>query len=404
VSRGVDLSRLRDALAGERLPAAVLDLDALDRNIETLVGPVRRSGKTLRVATKSLRCVELLRHIARRGGDAVKGWMTYDAAETAFLAARGFDDLLLAYPTAQADDVRTLARLAAQGTKVAVVVDAVEHLDALDQAGRAAGSVIEVVIELDMALRMAGGSLHLGVLRSPLRTVQEVVALAEATRGRPGVKLAGVMGYEAQVAGLPDRDPFVSAPVAAAMRAIKALSRPRVAETRAQIAGALKRHGFALRLFNGGGTGSLGSSLREPALTEVTAGSGFVASHLFDHYDGLPLTPALFFALQVVRIPQRGVVTCAGGGYVASGAAGRGKLPLPWWPEGLCLLDPEGAGEVQTPIRTPRHLPLRIGDAVFFRHAKAGELAERFEQYHFVRGSSIAHSHPTYRGEMACFL
>lgn len=399
---GQGYARWRDALGATPLPAALLDLDALDRNIEALLRAVRRSGKTLRVATKSLRCVELLRYIARRGGAAVQGWMTYDAVETAFLAGRGFDDLLLAYPTVQRRDTEALATLAAQGKRVAVVVDAVEHLEALDRAACGAETCVEVVIEIDMALRL--GPAHLGVLRSPLRTVDEVVALAEASRRFRGVKLAGLMGYEAQVAGLPDRDPAAGASMNAAQRALKALSRRVIPGRRGQIAEALRRRGFELRLFNGGGTGSLTWTLEEEHLTEVTAGSGFVASHLFDHYDGLPLDPALFFALQVVRTPAPGVVTCAGGGYVASGAAGPGKLPRPWWPRGLRLIEMEGAGEVQTPLRLPPGAALSIGDPVFFRHAKAGELAERFDRYHFVRSGRIEASHPTYRGEGACFL
>jgi D-serine deaminase-like pyridoxal phosphate-dependent protein len=399
---GQEYARWCEALGDTPLPAALLDLDAVDRNIETLLHAVRRSGKTLRVATKSLRCVELLRHIQRRGGAAVQGWMTYDASETAFLAERGFDDLLLAYPTTQRQDAEALASLAARGVKVAAVVDAVEHLELLHRAAAERTTRLDVVIEIDMALRL--GPAHLGVLRSPLRSVEDVVRLAEATRRFSGVRLAGLMGYEAQVAGLPDRDPSAPAAQGAAQRLLKTLSRRSIPERRARAAEELRRRGFEFRLFNGGGTGSIGWTTNEPHLTEVTAGSGFVTSHLFDHYDQLPLVPALFFALRVARAPRPGVVTCSGGGYVASGAAGPGKLPRPWWPRGLRLVEMEGAGEVQTPLRLPPGVHLHLGAPVFFRHAKAGELAERFLRYHFVRGRSIEAVHPTYRGEGACFL
>ncbi|MCS6900838.1 MAG: alanine racemase [Myxococcales bacterium] len=396
-----EYARWCEVLGDTPLPASFVDLDAVDRNIETLLHTVRRSGKTLRIATKSLRCVELMRYIQRQGGAPVQGWMTYDASEMAFLADRGFDDLLLAYPTMQRQDAEALASLAARGAKVATVVDAVEHLDLLHQAAIKQATRIDVVIEVDMALRL--GPAHLGVLRSPLRFIEDVVQLAEATRRFSGVRLAGLMGYEAQVAGLPDRNPI--APAQGAMqRMLKALSRQVIPERRARVVEELRRRGFDLRLVNGGGTGSIGWTASEPYLTEVTAGSGFVASHLFDHYDNLPLEPALFFALRVVRRPAPGVVTCAGGGYVASGAAGPEKLPKPWWPSGLALVKLEGAGEVQTPLRLPPGLSLSLGAPVLFRHAKAGELAEHFPQYYFVRGRSIEAVHPTYRGEGACFL
>jgi D-serine deaminase-like pyridoxal phosphate-dependent protein len=140
------------------------------------------------------------------------------------------------------------------------------------------------------------------------------------------------------------------------------------------------------------------------ALTEVTAGSGFLASHLFDGFRGLDLTPAAYFALEVVRRPTERIVTCHGGGYVASGASGRDRLPVPALPAGLRLLSLEGAGEVQTPLELPRGRTLRLGDPVFFRHAKAGELAEHFTEYLLVRGSRLEGRVPTYRGLGKCFL
>ena len=167
---------------------------------------------------------------------------------------------------------------------------------------------------------------------------------------------------------------------------------------------ALQTRGFQVELFNGGGTGSLASSLADSALTEVTAGSGFLGSLLFDAYAGQAWEPALCFALQVVRRPAPGIVTCHGGGFVASGEAGPDKLPRPWLPEKLELLDMEGAGEVQTPLRHPADVQLELGDPVFFRHAKAGELAEHFGEYLLVRGEAIEARAKTYRGLGQCFL
>jgi D-serine deaminase-like pyridoxal phosphate-dependent protein len=47
---------------------------------------------------------------------------------------------------------------------------------------------------------------------------------------------------------------------------------------------------------------------------------------------------------------------------------------------------------------------LALGDRVWFRHAKAGELCERFATLHLVRGGEIADEVPTYRGEGQTFL
>jgi D-serine deaminase-like pyridoxal phosphate-dependent protein len=322
--------------------------------------------------------------------------MTYTARETAFWAERGERDLLLAYPTVSPDDTALLARTNAGGATAAVVIDCAEHLEPLAGAARAQGTRVPVVLEVDMSFRPLGDLVHIGVRRSPLRNVRDVVALARRAAATPGLVFHGIMAYEAQIAGVPDRG--------AGVKLMKRASSSDVVRTRAQVRAALEGAGLAPALFNGGGTGTLSACAHEVSLTEVTAGSGFVDSHLFDAYDGLALHPAAYFALQIVRRPAEGLVTCHGGGYVASGAAGRDRLPVPALPAGLSLLGLEGAGEVQTPLRTTGAPALELGDPVFFRHAKAGELAEHFAEYILVRGARVEARAPTYRGLQKCFL
>jgi D-serine deaminase-like pyridoxal phosphate-dependent protein len=325
-----------------------------------------------------------------------RGLMTYTATETAFWAGRGERDLLLAYPVARARDAALVAAANAGGATAAVVVDCVEHLEVLAAAAREARARIPVVLDLDVSWRPLGPLVHVGVRRSPLREVKDVLALGRRAAATEGLSLHGVMAYEAQIAGLPDSSP--------AVRAMKAASGTDVEKARAAVAGALREAGLPAVLFNGGGTGSLAACAREATLTEVTVGSGFVDSHLFDGYRGLGLEPAAFFALQVVRRPGPGLVTCHGGGYIASGSAGPSRLPIPALPPGLSLLSLEGAGEVQTPLELGRGRELSLGDPVFFRHAKAGELAEHFEEYVLIRGDRIEGRAPTYRGLGKCFL
>jgi D-serine deaminase-like pyridoxal phosphate-dependent protein len=59
---------------------------------------------------------------------------------------------------------------------------------------------------------------------------------------------------------------------------------------------------------------------------------------------------------------------------------------------------------VQTPLLGPAAAHLRIGDRVWFRHAKAGELCERVDRLHLVRGDVVVDVVPTYRGEGQSFL
>jgi D-serine deaminase-like pyridoxal phosphate-dependent protein len=106
----------------------------------------------------------------------------------------------------------------------------------------------------------------------------------------------------------------------------------------------------------------------------------------------------------VVRRPSGGVATLLGGGYHASGAAGRDRLPQPHLPRGLRLDPLEGAGEVQTPVIGAAAASLRVGDRVYLRHAKAGELCERFESLYLLSGDRIVDEVQTYRGEGRCEL
>ncbi len=380
--------RYKRALAGEPLPAAIVDLDALETNAQRLVAPIRAAGKQLRIATKSVRCPELLARITELTGAV--GLMTYTAAETAFHVRAGVRDLVLAYPTVQPTDAALIAA-ANRSATAAIVVDDLGQLRVLAAAARDAGTQIPIVIDIDTSWRPVRG-LHVGVRRSPLRDPAAVVALARAIAAP--LTFHGIMGYEAQLAGLADRSPLI--------RALKRGSEPAVAAQRAAIVDALRAAGLTPQLVNGGGTGSVDWSSGDISLTELTVGSGFLCSHLFDHYRGLALEPAICFGLQIVRRPAPGLATCLGGGWIASGAAGVDRLPQPAWPHGCALLPREGAGEVQTPLSVSADLAL--GDPVFFRPAKAGELAEHVAEYLLVRDDKIVGRAPTYRGLGQVFL
>lgn len=397
----LDYERYRRAIAGHSLPVALVDLDALEKNLEHLCAPVRAAGKTLRIASKSVRCLELLRHVLRRGAPTVRGVMAFSCAEARWLASEGITDLLVAYPTARLEDARLVAEANAAGAHVSLAVDDPEHLRVASAAATEVGVRIPVIIDVDASYRPAGLA-HVGVRRSPLHGAKAVGELCERIASLPGLGFGGLLAYEAHIAGVPDDSPL--APVtAAAMRAMKRLARAPVAALRAAITAELGRRGVTIPLFNGGGTGSVLWSALDPSLTEVAAGSGLLDSHLFDRYRGLPLAPAAYFALQVTRRPAPGYVTCQGGGFVASGASGPDRLPVPALPAGLRLTTLEGAGEVQTPVLLPRGVSLSLGEPVFFRHAKAGELAEHFTKYLLVRGDRVESEAPTYRGSGKCF-
>jgi len=397
---------------GVDAPFALVDLDAMWSNAAEMLARAR--GTPVRVASKSVRCRALLEAILERD-PGFRGLMTFTLPESLWLHEHGFDDLLLAYPTAHRDALAELGRLEGEHTPI-LMVDSVEHLDLIETAAGPGARPIRVCIELDVSWWPLGGRLKIGVKRSPIRTPEQARELAREIARRPRLELAALMGYEAHIAGLGDRPHLKEsrrrghrprlAPSRAqvpAIRFIKRRSAAEIAERRAAVVAAV-REIAPVPIVNGGGTGSIQTTREEDVVTEITAGSGFYAPTLFDRYSSFSLTPAAMFAMPVVRRPSGGVATLLGGGYPASGAAGRDRLPAPHLPRGLRVDPLEGAGEVQTPVTGAAAASLRVGANVYLRHAKAGELCERFNTLFLVRGGAIADEVPTYRGEGRCEL
>jgi D-serine deaminase-like pyridoxal phosphate-dependent protein len=380
-------------------PLALVDLDAFDRNAADLTR--RAANRPIRVATKSLRCRYLIERALARPG--YQGVMCYSLPEALWLYAAGTSsDVLVAYPTVDRQALRALAADEGARQHVTIMADSAGHLDVVNRALGDGHPEIRVCLELDVSWRPLAGQplVHIGTRRSPLYTPRQAADVAGAITRRAGFRLVGVMGYEGQIAGLGDAPP--GHPVRARLiRGIQDRSAVELRQRRIETV-RLIQDLTSLEFVNGGGTGSLESTARDGSVTELTAGSGLVGPTLFDAYRRFTPDPALLFALPVVRRPGPNIATLFSGGYVASGTGTRDRLPRPYLPAGLTLTGVEGAGEVQTPVRGAAAGRLRPGDRVWLRHAKAGELAERFTDYHVLDGDQVT-AVPTYRGEGQCF-
>lgn len=398
------------ATAGLVPPLSVVDLDAFDANAADLV---RRAGGTpIRVASKSLRVRALIQRALATPGFA--GVMAYAVREALWLArpspgageadAPGFGaddpgageaddpgmaDVFVAYPTVDVAAVREITADPVTASRITLTMDSMEHLDLL---GPAVGEhPLRVALDVDSSLRLGRGRLtaHLGVRRSYLRDPDEVASLAQAAQER-GITVVGLMFYDAQIAGLPDSSP--------AVRWVKRRSAQELLTRRAAVVAAA-REVTELEFVNGGGTGSLHVTGQDPVVTELAAGSGLLGPTLFDGYRAFTPRRAAAYAIPVVRRPGPGFVTGFSGGYLASGAPGWSRVPSVVHPRGLRLLRSEGTGEVQTPVHGEVANRMALGDRIWLRHAKSGELFERFDTVHLVRGPDLVETVPTYRGE-----
>ncbi|MQA74184.1 MAG: amino acid deaminase/aldolase [Solirubrobacterales bacterium] len=400
-------ARYDSVLAPVTPPFAFVDLDALARNAHRM--REQAGGLPIRVATKSVRSTPLLRRILELD-PGFRGVLCFTLPEALHLAERGFDDLLVAYPSVDRGAVARAARLAAEapGRAPVLMVDDRPHLDLIEGAIGGGAAQMPVCLDVDLGWWPLGGrGARIGPRRSPVHDAARARRMAGEIEDRPGTRLAGLMAYEGQIAGVGDRIP--GRPLrSAAIRAMQSASEREIGRRLpgvvAAVRAALAERGRELGFVNGGGTGSLARTAALGAVEELSAGSGFFAPALFDNYRALELEPAAFFCLPVVRRPVGGVATVLGGGYAASGPAGGDRLPEPYLPGGLRFDRQEGAGEVQTPLIGAAAYRLRIGDRVYLRHAKAGELCERFNSLHLLEGDRIVDEVATYRGEGKAFL
>ncbi|KPV45726.1 amino acid aldolase [Alicyclobacillus ferrooxydans] len=381
------------------MPFAFVDLDLLEQNIHDILQ--RRGTKKIRVASKSVRSIGVLKRILSAEPDAFSGVMSFTANEALYLCQEGIQDILLGYPVWSPKAIQDLARAINDGHSITLMIDSLEHVTHINSIGERTGIVIPVCLDVDMSTNFPG--LHFGVWRSPISNVAQAKPVIDKLLRLPFIRLDGLMGYEAQIAGVGDQYPGQRAKNALVQQ-LKRRSVSAIASRRTEVVEYILSQGIQLKFVNGGGTGSLETTKREKLVTEITVGSGFYSPGLFDNYRSFQYQPALGFAIEVVRQPAANIVTCAGGGYVASGAAAKDKLPKPYLPADLQLISLEGAGEVQTPFQVPQGVSLSLGDPVFMRHSKAGELCERFNSLYCVQNGAITDIISTYRGDGKCFL
>lgn len=370
-----------DAVTTAGAPVAALDLAACEHNVAEMRG--RAGGLPIRLASKSIRVRGLIDMVL--GEPGYHGVLAYSAAEARWLAECGVDDVLVAYPTVDSATISAVAADPVLRERVTFMADLPDHLRLIDAA---AGSArVRVCLDVDSSLDL--GPVHLGVHRSSVHSASQAAEFARQAVQFASIRLVGLMFYDAQIAGMQD--------TGAAIRLVKRKSADDLRFRRQEVRAAVERY-TELELVNAGGTGSLHADW-DSSVTELAAGSGLFAPTLFDGYDGTDLHPAAYFGTPVVRKPRRDVVVAFSGGYAASGVAGPSRSPQPVHPVGLELIRTEGAGEVQTPLRGKAARDLQVGDLVWFRHAKAGEMCERFDEIVLVRDGAIVDRMPTYRGE-----
>lgn len=377
------------------LPALFVDLNQFEENVLTLKKISEKTDKKLRLATKSIRIPFLIEQVLKIGSPTYQGLMCFSVKEAYELFRVGHKDILVAYPTHSEDDLSLVKEMMSLGGRCVLTFDHHEHLSWAANSWKKISTVpLEICLDIDASLKFFG--LHLGVRRSSILSSLDFLERLNQLANIKELKLTGILHYEAQVAGLPDRDnEFIL--IQKIKQLIRQISIKLVNSQRKDLSKILNDKSLKIDFINGGGTGSIDFAVNDP-LTEVTAGSGLLHSHLFDKYSNCHTAAALFIALEVTRLPSKEMVTCQSGGFIASGEVSKNKSPEIHLPRDLKIISSENYGEVQTPFQKISKQDFKLGDPIILRPAKAGEIMERFNEVILIRDKKIVGITPTYRG------
>jgi len=261
-------------------PALLLDLDAFDANMARMAARVKERGKNLRPHAKAHKCPEIARRQVAAGAIGV---CVATLAEAEMLVAAGIGGLLLTSPVA---DTRKMARIVSTGAMV--VVDHVQQVNWYDEAARAAGRRVDVLVDLDV-----------GDHRTGARSKEQAVAIAEAVDAAINLELRGLQTYSvtgSHAGGLEER---------------QKLSR-RVFHSVSEVVGAMLRRGLCCDVVSGGSTGTWDIDTKVADLTELQAGS-YVFMDMAYRREGLDFQHALTVLGTVVSANHEGFVSVDAG-------------------------------------------------------------------------------------------
>ncbi len=392
-----NLEKFKTILKNETLPLMVVNMSALDANLALIEKYALKFNKKIRIATKSVRVPEIVFYALKKNPKVFQGLMCFSIFEAKYYFENGITDLLLGYPIIQPAELTLLSELINKGADIKIMLDHPDQFKIIEEYWSQKGfqAKIKVCLDIDASFTFLG--IYAGVYRSSIKNKAILKERLTLIKKSKCFILTGLMAYEAQVAGLPDTNPYQSL-LNFIKKWIRVKSMKLLQVKRHEMKKLVEAEGFNLTFFNGGGSGSLQMTVLEDAVTEVTVGSGLFQSQLFDYYSNNEFVPAIAFALPVTRNSDVNIVTCQSGGFIASGTPSLDRAPKPFMPTKLELTSGEGMGEVQTPLILKNNSTLKIGDMVFFRPAKSGEIAERFNEYVLVRDNKIEKKVLTYRG------
>lgn len=334
-------------------PFLAVDLDKLEANTQRMRRIiVEEAGVAWRPHVKALKTPALAHRLLRAGATGIT---CAKLAEAEVMAAAGVDDILIAN---QVVGERKLARLALlnRSAKVACAPDCLENAEAVAAAGRGAGTVIPVLLELDSGMARAG-----------VAPGEATLALARQVSTLEGVALEGLMAWEGHTPTIADQP--------AKERAIKeAVERLTASATLCWTAG------IPVPVVSCGGTGTYWITAKLPGVTEIQAGGGIFGDRRYRTEYNVPCEYALTVWTTVTSRPTPTRIVCDAGW--------KAMARYPTLPEPLRLPKHASLGlsaehatiELEAPSATPR-----LGQRVEFVVGYSDSTVFLHDRLHAVR-------------------
>jgi D-serine deaminase-like pyridoxal phosphate-dependent protein len=365
-SRGADPNLIGQAGSRDRIPtpAAVLDLDAFERNVAKMASRAKAAGLALRPHAKSHKCSAVALRQIEAGA---VGICCAKLAEAEAMAAAGVARILITSPIAGAFQADRAARLAQDLADFRIVVD---HVDGARELGAAALGPMQVLIDVDP-----------GMGRTGVASAEQAVEVARVIAAQPNLKLIGVQCYGGHWQHMEGANARAAA-VADGMAYLQT------------VIAALRQAGADIQVVTGGGTGSFAADAAQAVLTEIQPGSfAFMDREyrvaLKDDPDGA-FEQALTIAATVITANQPKWVTVDAG---LKAFATDGPLPLPATPKfATCAY--RFFGDEHGMLMRPKDGEVARGERVDFVPPHVDPTLDRYDVLHMVRDDVLVEIAP----------
>lgn len=290
-------------------PSLILDLDVLDRNIETMHSFFRNRSARVRNVTKGHKCPEIAKRQMTAKGSIPYGLGCSKVSEAEVMVAAGARDIRM---IEQVVGRAKISRLISMARRVHVIAlaDDIAHVDELASAAAAAGIRLDVMIEIEIGLNRCG-----------VAPGEAAVALARKVAAEKSLRFAGIGAHEGTIADI-DRE----------KRTARVRERiQRLLNTRED----LERVGLSVEICGAGSTTSWNIAGAMDGITEIDPGSyALMDAGLIESIPDIEFSPAISVMGTVIShaAPGRAVMDC---GHKALGRAADAGMPEVVSPSGV---------------------------------------------------------------------